>query len=66
MHTQIRCNSGWRKLVILAAAGPLLTLGACTGDAGLAMRDAAISGAASFVQSATTELLNRMFGPAEQ
>ena len=60
----IRIKAGWGKLVVFAVAGPLLTLGACS--AALPLRDAAISGAATFVEAATTELLDRMFGPAEQ
>ena len=61
----IRIEAGWRKIVVLAEAAPLLTLAACPAAVGLPLRDAAVSGAATFVEAATIEILDRMFGPDE-
>lgn len=53
----------WKKsLLIFVLVGPTCILHSCSTMLGTSVRDAAIGGAATFVEAATIELLNRWFG----
>lgn len=57
----------WKKyILILILAGPTITLHSCSTMLATSLRDAAIDGAASFVQTATTEWLDRWLGSEDQ
>jgi hypothetical protein len=57
----------WKKMILLMTlTGPMITLHSCSTLVGTSVRDAAIDGAATFVEATTTELLDRWFGPNEQ
>jgi hypothetical protein len=51
-----------RSLIAVIAASLLATQFSCTTTLGTALRDAAIDGAAGFVEGATADLLDRWFG----
>ncbi len=57
----------WKSLLlVLALGGSTVTNFSCSTLLGTAIRDAAIDGTASFVESTTAELLDRWFGSADQ
>lgn len=54
----------WNKMILLVTlTGPIVTLHSCSTLLGTSVRDAAIDGAATFVEATTTELLDRWFDP---
>lgn len=50
-----------RKLVAVMGASLMVTQYSCTTTLGTELRDAAIDGAAGFVETATLNLLDRLF-----
>lgn len=59
-------NRRTKHVLFLLMTGPTITIFSCTTTLGASLRDAAIGGAASFVQATTAELLDRWFGPDPQ
>jgi len=56
----------WKKyLLVVALTGPAFTLHSCSTVVGRSLRDAAVDGAANFVQATTTEVLDRWLGPEQ-
>lgn len=54
----------WKKCaLLLIIAGPAAVLPSCGTVLAKSVRDAAVGGTASFVQSTTTALLDRLLGP---
>ena len=57
----------WKKwALLLAISGPIVTTYSCGSVAALSVRDAAIDGLSGFVEGATSDLLDRWFGPDQQ
>ena len=53
----------WKKFIlVLTVSGPTIINLSCSTIVGTAIRDAAIDGAAGFVEGTTAELLDRWFG----
>lgn len=54
----------WKKCaLLLVLAGPAAVLPSCGTILASSLRDAAVDGAASFVEVTTTDLLDRLLGP---
>ncbi|MDO8632405.1 MAG: hypothetical protein Q7R41_18130 [Phycisphaerales bacterium] len=57
----------WKRwALLLAISGPMATTYSCGTLLAQGLRDAAIDGAAGFVQASTNDLLDRLFGPDAQ
>ena len=57
----------WKRLAfLLVLAGPTITLHSCSTLLAASLRDAAIDGASTFVESATTEWLDSWLGSNDQ
>lgn len=53
----------WKRYILsLVLVGPMFSLHSCSTVLGTSLRDAAVEGAANFVEVSTTELLDRWFG----
>jgi len=57
----------WKRwLLILAVSGPTVTNLSCASMLGRALRDAAVDGAAGFVEGSTEDILVQFFDTADE
>jgi hypothetical protein len=62
-----RAMKRWKKYFLLVSlTGPTITLHSCSTILATSLRDAAVGGAATFVETATTDLLDSWFGSSGQ